>query len=100
MIFLGYGNGTFSDGMFYSTGPNSSPCSVAVSDLNNDTRLDIVVANYWAYNIGVFLGYGNGHFRIQLLFQPVMDSNPLAIAIGDFNSDYQFRYCCCQFWSR
>ena len=42
-VLLGYGNGSFHDQMTYSTG--YSPQSVAVGDLNNDTRLDIVVAN-------------------------------------------------------
>jgi hypothetical protein len=37
--------------------------------LNNDTHLDVVVvANYDAHNIGVFLGYGNGTFDSQVAF--------------------------------
>ena len=86
-IFLGYGNGTFSSQTTYSTGSGSGPCSVAVGDFNNDSQLDIVVTNYWAYNIGVFLGYGNGTFSSQTTFSTGYDSQPFAVAVGDFNND-------------
>ncbi|CAF5025798.1 unnamed protein product, partial [Rotaria sp. Silwood1] len=43
--------------MTYST--DSSPWSIAVGDFNNDTILDIVVANLGSDNVGVFLGRGN-----------------------------------------
>ena len=46
----------------YSTGYFSFPSKLAVSDFNNDTHLDIAVANYGSDNIGIFLGYGNGIF--------------------------------------
>jgi hypothetical protein len=86
-IFFGYGNGTFSSGRFYSTGVGSGPCSVAVGDFNNDNQLDIVVANYWAYNIGVFLLYGNGYSYFLTTFSTGYDSEPFAVDIGDFNND-------------
>jgi predicted nucleotidyltransferase len=86
-IFLGYGDGTFSSGRIYSTGGGSGPCSIVVGDFNNDNQSDIVVTNYWAYNIGVFLGYGDGTFSIQTIFSTGHDSEPCAVDIGDFNSN-------------
>ncbi len=86
-IFLGYGNGTFRSGVLYSTGFGSGPCSVVVGDFNNDNQPDIVVTNYWAYNISVFLGYGDGSFSNPTTFSTGIDSEPVALAIGDFNSD-------------
>ena len=56
MVLFGSGYGTFLSHITYSTGNNSQPCWVAVGDLNNDTRLDIVVANSGNDNVGVFLG--------------------------------------------
>jgi hypothetical protein len=66
-IFLGYGNGTFASQILYSNGLGSHPSSVAVGDFNNDTLLDIVVANYGINSISVFLGDGNGHFGSQII---------------------------------
>ena len=44
------------------------PYSVAVGDFNNDTILDIIVANYGTNNLGVLLGYGNGTFANMVLY--------------------------------
>jgi hypothetical protein len=70
-IFLGYGNLTFTDQKTCSTGSLSSPYSIAVGDLNNDTLVDMVVANYGTDSVGVFLGYGNGSFMNPRFFQLV-----------------------------
>ncbi|CAF2588678.1 unnamed protein product [Rotaria sp. Silwood2] len=86
-IFLGYGNGYLSNQITYSTGTDSQPWSVAVGDLNNDTRLDIVVTNRKSNNIGVFLGHGNGTFRNVTMYPTVSLSDPVSIAILDFNRD-------------
>ncbi|CAF5105621.1 unnamed protein product, partial [Rotaria sp. Silwood1] len=52
--------------MTYSTG--TSPNSVAVGDFNNDTHLDIVVANSKGNTVSVLLGYGNGSFTDQTTY--------------------------------
>jgi len=55
------------------------------SKINNDTRLDIIVANFGSNNIGVFLGCGNGSFANQMrYFTP---SAPHFVGVGDFNND-------------
>ena len=82
-VLLGYGNGSFANQMTYSTG--SYPYSVAVGDFNNDTRLDIVVANYGNNNVSVLLGYGNGSFANQMTYST--GSDPQSVAVGDFNND-------------
>ena len=84
-IFLGYGNTSFSTQTRYSTGAYSSPYSLAVADFNNDTYLDIVVANYGSHNVGIFLGYGNGSFQNQTTY--LTDSHPCSVAVGDFDND-------------
>ena len=86
-VFLGDGDVTFSDQMTYSTGTNSYPRSVAIGDFNNDNRLDIVVANTYSYNFGVFLSYGNGTFSSQVTFSTGSGSYPYDVAVGDFNND-------------
>ncbi|CAF5066904.1 unnamed protein product, partial [Rotaria magnacalcarata] len=59
--------------------------SVAVGDFNNDTRLDLVVANSDSNDTSVLLGYGNGSFSPQITFSS--GSLPWSAAVGDFNND-------------
>ena len=75
--------------MTYASGGGSRLRCVAVGDMNNDTQLDIVVANYGTNNIGVLLGYGNGTFVSQMMLNTGSNSHPSSIAIGDFNGDNQ-----------
>ncbi|CAF4415518.1 unnamed protein product, partial [Rotaria magnacalcarata] len=49
----------------YSTGNESRPQPMAITNVNNDYCLDIIVANYGNDNIGVLFGYGNGTFMDQ-----------------------------------
>src|SRR5690349_6699400 len=57
-IFMNIGNNTFAPQMILTTEKQSRPLSVALNDFNNDTYLDIAVANYDTHEIAVFLGYG------------------------------------------
>ena len=86
-IFLGYGNGEFSNQTVYSTGVDSTPSSIIVADFNKDNRQDLAVTNYRTNNIAVFIGYGNGSFRSPLVLSTGDESNPSAIAVGDLNND-------------
>ena len=51
LIFYGNGNGTFTNETSYSLGYNYLPYSLAVSDLNKDQWMDIVIACYQTDNI-------------------------------------------------
>ena len=73
LVLLGDGNGSFVMETIYTTGMNSHPYFIAVSDLNNDTQLDIVVVNSKANNLGVFFGYGNGSFTLPDSIPPVVN---------------------------
>jgi hypothetical protein len=86
-VFLGYGNGSFAPVMTYSTGGNSLPNGVAVGDFNNDSWLDIVVANQISESVGVLLGYGNGNFSIVKLYSTGKNSGSSAVTVGDFDND-------------
>ncbi|CAF5152424.1 unnamed protein product, partial [Rotaria sp. Silwood1] len=103
MIFNGFSNVTFASQITYSsgtdyypvgillypTGDDSHSYSIAVGDFNNDSRLDIAVTNSGTNNIGVLLGYSNGTFTSSMTYSTGIDSNPVAIALGDFNNDNQ-----------
>ena len=87
-VFLSSGNDIFESQTVVSTGLRSRPYSVVVGHFNNDTVLDIAVANYGTNNIGIFLGYGNGTFASQTTYS-TGTSSPYFIGIGDFNNDYR-----------
>ena len=84
-IFLGHGRFNFTREEVFSTGLNSSPQSIAAGDFNNDTFMDVVVANSKWNSMGVFLGYGNGSFAKQITY-PTGDG-PQSASVGDLNND-------------
>ncbi|CAM4827986.1 unnamed protein product [Rotaria magnacalcarata] len=71
----------------YSTGNNSHPQSMIISDCNNDSKLDIIVANQGNDNIGMLLGYGDGTFMMQTTYSTKNGSKPCSLAYGNFNND-------------
>jgi len=73
----------------YSTGDDSFPQSMAIADFNNDNHLDIIVANYGKNTVGILLGNGNGIFMNQTTQTTGDNSQPLSVAVGDFNNDNQ-----------
>ena len=89
IIYLGYGNGSFADGVPYSTGSGSSPTYLTVADFNNDNMLDIIVANNAIDSIVVLFGLGNGFFLLGTACSTGKGSAPQALAFGDFNGDKQ-----------
>ena len=86
-IYLAFDHGKFSSMISYSTGFQSFPISVAVADFNNDTFLDIVVANVRIDNVAIFLGYGNGSFNDPISYSTGASSDPSALVVADFNKD-------------
>lgn len=85
-ILMGHGNGTFATQITQSTGLGSRPFSIAVGDFNNDTELDVVVANYGINSVGVFLGHGNGSFASQIITS-LGSAHPVSIAVEDFDNN-------------
>ncbi|CAF3850144.1 unnamed protein product [Rotaria sp. Silwood1] len=86
-IFLGYGDISFANQVTYSTGLYSSPCSMAVGDFNNDTRVDIVFASCDADSVGIILGYGNGSFGNLMLYSTNSSPSRYSLAVEDINND-------------
>jgi hypothetical protein len=86
-IMLGYGNGRFANVTMYSTGDSSVPVSIAVNDLNKDSYLDLVVANWGTNYVLIFLGKGNGSFLGPKAYSVGYNARPQSVAIGDLNND-------------
>ena len=87
-ILLGYGNGTFTASVNFSTGSYSFPSSIIVHDFNDDGYLDIVVSNQGNFNLGVLLGKGDGTFQTQVT-SPTDNGVPYSMVGGDLNGDGQ-----------
>lgn len=85
-IFLGLGNGTFTNHAVISTN-SSRPIWINIVDLNNDTILDITVANHGTDSISIFYGHGDGNFSYSMAYTTGYDSTPFAVVTGDLNND-------------
>lgn len=93
-LLTGNGDGTFNAPVhFPNTSGFDSPAIVA-TDLDNDTRLDVVLAHAFTCRtapclvgrtITVFLGVGDGTF--QPPFEMEVGTGMSRIAVGDFNQD-------------
>jgi hypothetical protein len=79
---LGTASGTFGPAINFTAG--TGPVSVAISDLNGDGNLDIVVANILSGNVTVALGAGGGTFAFNNF---AAGNAPSSVAIGDLNGD-------------
>jgi hypothetical protein len=81
---MGNGDGTFEGPTSFSTGSYYTQ-SLAVADLNNDGKPDLVTANYVDNTVSVLLGNGNGTF--QTAQKSTVGTLPTSVATGDFNGD-------------
>jgi uncharacterized membrane protein len=92
-VLLGKGNGTFQPVKTYASGGNGA-VSVAVADLNQDGKADILVANCGPEacgpgspggNVGVLIGRGNGTFKPAVNYPA--ENSPFNVVAADVNGD-------------
>ena len=88
VIFIGYGNGTFHNGIAYYIDDYARPTSVAVADLNHDHLSDLVVVAPGNLQLSVHLGYVNGSFLQSILISTGHDE-AYKVLIADLNKDNQ-----------
>ena len=62
-----------------------SPISIISDDFNNDTKLDLAVANNEDNTVSILLGNGDGTFQNQTTYRS--GAGPVSIVAGDFNND-------------
>jgi len=65
----------------------ADPRSVILADVNADSILDIVTANYWDNTVSVLVGDQGETFRPKADFSLLPDEGPTGVAAGDFNGD-------------
>ena len=82
-VLLGNGDGTFQPPVSYS--PGGAALSLEVADVNDDGKLDIVVANPDGF-VGVLLGNGDGTFQPAQTYASG-GTGSYSVAVLDVNSD-------------
>ena len=89
-VLLGNGSGGFAEATSYAAGSN--PVSVAVADVNDDGRPDLVVADEnngvvadESDGVDVLLGNGSGGFAEATSY--AAGSAPYSVAVADVNGD-------------
>lgn len=83
-VFLGSGNGGFSDAVLSESG-GSSAVSVVAKDFNGDGKLDMAIANRNSDRVSIQLGNGDGTFSSSTAL--TVGNQPNAIVAGDLNGD-------------
>lgn len=86
LLAIAGGGGTFESAVHYAVGTN--PFSVATGDFNADGLTDLAVANASFGGIGsvsILLGSIGGSFQPATNYSA--GSNPVSVAVGDFDAD-------------
>ncbi|CAF1425809.1 unnamed protein product [Adineta ricciae] len=76
-------NGTFATQVTYGVG--SAPAWIVIVDLNNDTRLDLIVGCSGVSNVYILFGLDNGLFEAAISYPA--HAKPFSVAVGDLNND-------------
>ncbi len=86
-IFLGNGTGGFASVSNFAVGGVGPSSAVALADLNNDTKLDVIVGKDQQTLFYVLLNDGTGTLGAATSFASGLGAN--SIAVGNFNNDGQ-----------
>lgn len=84
-IMFNHGGGTFGPPHNTALPAGSGSLQMLAADMNNDGKIDLVIAQLQPMQVLVLLGNGDGTFRAPLVLSLV--NPPHGIALGDFNRD-------------
>jgi len=82
-VLIGNGDGTFQPAVIYASDVDN--WSIAVGDLNGDSKPDLVAGNFNANTESVFINNGDGTFKAKVDY--ATGAGPQSSAIGDVNDD-------------
>ncbi len=85
-ILLGDGLGSFLPGVDFSAGDlEAAPEAIAVGQFNDDTFLDVAIANAGSNDVALFLGLGTGFFTPDAVV--AVGQSPRDVTADDVNGD-------------
>ncbi|HLL52031.1 MAG TPA: FG-GAP-like repeat-containing protein, partial [Myxococcaceae bacterium] len=85
-VFKWQTSGSFATPLTFNVG--SRPAGLAVAEINNDNRPDVVVVNYGSGTLTPLTGNGSGAFTAQnTIALPAGAAGPAAVAIADVTGD-------------
>lgn len=84
-VLAGVGDGTFNPITTYPSSVGFAPQGVKLGDMNNDGRLDVIVAG--TTGVGVLLNLGGGTLGPTSTYLVTVTGNPNSLAVGDLNKD-------------
>jgi len=84
-VLLGNGDGSFTPAPGSPVAVGTAPNSVAIGDVNGDSRPDLVAANSGSNTVSVLLGNGGGSFAAAVNIPA--GSVPTSVALGNLNGD-------------
>jgi len=84
-LYRGNGDNSFKTPLVIPLTKGSNPVWIAAADLRGTGNLDLVVAEYGSFSVGVLLNKGDGTFGIEQEY--TLPQPPGAITIADFNHD-------------
>ena len=83
-VLLNHGDGSYLPGVAYPTGDS---VSLVAADFNGDGKLDLAAVNELEQTLSVYLGNGNGTFRLGPYQTTQLSPSPLALAAADMDGD-------------
>jgi uncharacterized protein (TIGR03437 family) len=86
-VLLGNGTGGFTPAPASPAVQGIKPVSMVVGDFNGDYIPDLAIADFDSNNVTVLLGTGTGAFKTGPGSPYAAGTNPVSLAVGDFNSD-------------
>ena len=86
-VLLGNGGGGFTQAAGSPLSVGATPVALAVADFDGDGKTDVAIANETANTVTIMLGNGSGGFTQAGGSPYIVDTNPISLAVGDFNGD-------------